>query len=778
MLFGVGLIAANAQAIESYVLLKNGLMIGPGETGSVTGVDQSPNRAAALNGGINAKPITVVDDNLRMTFFRTTQVQSINNRAEPPTVLQTKNADLRASGTHPRVAAVQGAFGVTPFDDFGRRIYSLTTPNGPARIQQGITEVSSRYLRVEGLNSEHPTLWDMRLPLNAIGSDQLRKILFNQVDLNAAQNWLDIVTIFSQAERYRDAREVLQMAIRQHPELENLRPKLREFDELNAELMFREVEIRSRAGQHQLARTLLGSFKRSDVAAVTNAKIDARLTAFRAEDQSIKDIKERCKKLLGTTTDQRMLEISKRIVDEIDAQLSYDTIRRFSDLQQIAGTDDERALAVAISNWLLGGGSSVNSLPVATSLVTARDLVAEYLSTNDSSRRGQILDELRAIEGGTTPYIAKIAKLMRPPLSLETQAAVPGRFDVEVPVTALPQSPVTRYSIQLPPEYDPNHKYPCILALHGELAGPQDELAWWTGDYNEQFSRCMGEASRRGYIVVVPHWRRPKQPFYTYTENEHAIILASFRDACRRSSIDTNRVYLSGHYSGGDAAWDIGLAHPDLWAGLIVIGGNCEKFPVLYTENAKSLPMYFVMGELDGAPNALSRNGKYLDKFLSTAMYDCMIVAYKGRGRDHFQEELGRIMEWTELSAHRRNFYPNSFEVVTARPGDNFFWFLELRGINPNILIHPLQYEGRSLPKIDAMLRKPNANAVRIGSLPAQGFDVWLSPGHVQDINQRIIIETSRGSKPIQPDLNISVILEDLRRRADREEPFWIHAEF
>ena len=34
-------------------------------------------------------------------------------------------------------------------------------------------------------------------------------------------------------------------------------------------------------------------------------------------------------------------------------------------------------------------------------------------------------------------------------------------------------------------------------------------------------------------------------------------------------SIDTDRVFLSGHGVGGDAVYDIGLAHPEHWAGVI-----------------------------------------------------------------------------------------------------------------------------------------------------------------------------------------------------------------
>ena len=77
-------------------------------------------------------------------------------------------------------------------------------------------------------------------------------------------------------------------------------------------------------------------------------------------------------------------------------------------------------------------------------------------------------------------------------------------------------------------------------------------------------------------------------------------MLASLRDACRRFSIDTDRVFLTGHSIGGNAAWDMGLAHPDLWAGVIPIVAQCEKYCTLYWENASLVPFYVLGGELDG----------------------------------------------------------------------------------------------------------------------------------------------------------------------------------
>ncbi len=771
---------ATCSAQEAIILLRNGMTVGPGLRGTVPGVDQSSKSAAALNEEVNSRPVTVLDDSLRVTFFRTSQIQSINPRVEPLTVVRLKNADLRGTGSHPTVAAVKSAAGVTPFDDFGRRIYALTTTEGAVSIQQGITEVSSNFIRVEGLAGERTTIWDMRLALNAVEPEKLRTILFNQVDLNVPQNWLDMVTVFKQAERFREARELLQLAIAKHPELENLRPQLRDFDESNAELMFREVNYRLEAGQYELARRLLQGFDRRFIAAQTSVKIDRRLAEIKADTDAIQKLKQRSETLLRTTQDAKVLSLARSLVDEIKSMVTPSTLLRFADLQQL-DRDDERALSVLLSGWLLGSGNTVNTLPMAASLIEARSLVQQYLSSSSPAERDQILAKLRSIEGGTTPYIAKLAALMRPPLELDPSMQmpdIPGRYSVEVTVTAIPDSPKTSYVIQLPPEYDPNRKYPCVFAIPGQFSTPNQEVDWWAGGYNEQFQRCMGEASRHGYVVVSPQWLRPKQEKYEYTENEHALILTCFRDALRRASIDTDRVFLSGHHLGGDAAWDIGLAHPDLWAGLVVISGDCSKYPELYYENARNLPMYFVVGELDGAPHSLARNGKYLDDFMSTAQYDCMVTMYKGRGNDHFQDEIKRILQWMNLSGHRRNFAPNEIDVVAARPGDNFFWYLEVRGIKPSVLIHPFLFEKRKLPKLQANLRKPAANAIRVNSLPADGYTVWIGPEHVQDINQRILLESSKPTKAIEPELDIQVILEDLRTRGDRQHPFWLKVDF
>ena len=61
---------------------------------------------------------------------------------------------------------------------------------------------------------------------------------------------------------------------------------------------------------------------------------------------------------------------------------------------------------------------------------------------------------------------------------------------------------------------------------------------------------AAGQAGRNGYIVIAPAWGREQQSEYGYTLAEHLAVLHTLRDACRHFSIDTDRVYLSGHSMG------------------------------------------------------------------------------------------------------------------------------------------------------------------------------------------------------------------------------------
>jgi pimeloyl-ACP methyl ester carboxylesterase len=328
--------------------------------------------------------------------------------------------------------------------------------------------------------------------------------------------------------------------------------------------------------------------------------------------------------------------------------------------------------------------------------------------------------------------------------------------------------------VQVPPEYDPYRRYPCVVTLGGGGVTAETQLAWWAGAYSKEANSRLGQATRRGYIVISPDWTRQHQKKYEFSAQEHAAVLYSLRDACRRFSIDTDRVFLSGHSMGGDAAWDIGLAHPDLWAGVIPIGAGTDKYIPRYRENGRRLPMYFVQGELDG--DRMATNGKDFDKYFNYSNkygdYEVMVVEYLGRGHEHFQDEIQRIFAWMEL--HTRNFFPREFKCVSMRPWDNYFWWIEVDNFPDKGMVMPAAWppsRGTIPPEVESTILATNKVSVKTS---AKRVTVWLSPEMV-DFGKRISVNvqggTSKSPANIKPDSR--VLLEDVRTRADRQHPFW-----
>jgi pimeloyl-ACP methyl ester carboxylesterase len=320
--------------------------------------------------------------------------------------------------------------------------------------------------------------------------------------------------------------------------------------------------------------------------------------------------------------------------------------------------------------------------------------------------------------------------------------------------------------VQTPPEYDPYRRYPVVVTLNGAATTPQQQIDWWAGAYNSDVQNRFGQANRHGYIVLAPRWTREHQRSYEYTAREHAATLYTLRDACKRFAIDTDRVFLSGHSMGGDAAWDIGLAHPDLFAGVIPIVATADKYVNhRYRENARYLPLYFVCGEKDG--NKLALNAAEWDHYLKHTGYDTLIVQYQGRGHEHFHDEVQRLFEWMNL--HKRNFFPKDFVVYSLRPWDNFFWWAETSKPKPANIVLPAEW-GKSVQagSVDGSVLE--TNGVRVKST-AEKVTVWLSP-EIVDFSAKMSITINNKRVPT-PGPSIVTLLEDARTRGDRQHPFW-----
>jgi pimeloyl-ACP methyl ester carboxylesterase len=324
--------------------------------------------------------------------------------------------------------------------------------------------------------------------------------------------------------------------------------------------------------------------------------------------------------------------------------------------------------------------------------------------------------------------------------------------------------------VQLPPEYDPLRHYPTIVALADAGVTPEQVLDFWAGPLDEEKGgERLGQATRHGYIVIAVDWQQPHQFTYDYSAGEHHAVLSALRDACRRFAVDMDRVFLTGHGIGGDAAWDIGVAHPDVWAGMIPIVAIADRYVGRYAKNASYVPWYVVAGELDA--DKMAHNAGELDRYMKPNT-DVTVVEYLGRGYEPFGDEIQRLFDWM---GRRRRTMPKEIDCVSMRPWDNFFWWLEAEGLPAKTMVSPADWPpSRGARPARLRGQRMAVNKLWI-SLQAEKVTVWLSPELV-DLDEPLVVEVNNRSigprdRLVRPDLK--VLLEDVRTRADRQHPFW-----
>jgi pimeloyl-ACP methyl ester carboxylesterase len=428
-------------------------------------------------------------------------------------------------------------------------------------------------------------------------------------------------------------------------------------------------------------------------------------------------------------------------------------------------------VALAISGWLVGANQATDNFHVAVSLAGVRDKVREFLRESTATGRSRLIEEIAELEGASVERVAQLLKLMKPPLDLPEEARRgPGLY--ELTIRGLSGDGPTRYFVQLPPEYDPLRRYPAIVTLSDAGIPPDKQLTFWTGDPREE-GEPLGQATRHGYITIAVDWRVPKQTKYDYSAREHHAVLGSLRDACRRLSIDTERVFLSGHGVGGNAAWDVALAHPDIWAGVIPVVALADRYCRWYGNNGAYVNWYVVAGELDG--DKLAYNARELDRYLKPNS-DATVVEYLGRGYEPYGDEIQRLFDWM---GRRRRTIPKEFECVTMRPWDNFFWWHEVRDLPEKSMVAPATWPpNRRTRPFPVRAKLVEGNKVMVYDQAGQ-TTVWLGPEFV-DFGQPLTVELNgRRISPadgfVRPDLG--VLLEDARSRAERQHPFWAKVE-
>ncbi len=791
-----------SPAWAAKIVLKDGRTM----DGRVTSIAKVDEKAEEL-GKTAAKFITVIDDGLRRMYVARYNISQVIEENPPP--LETFRTRLEYAQDGLRVEVLGEFDNQTRFDDFGRRLLTIRHGGGTEYFTQSITELNPYYVRARSMHmNTRPAVWDMRLATNSLPRDMLTPILMRQIEPGNLDDRIRLVRFYFGGRLYEAAEAELDGILQDWNDdkevQQSLAPMSMNIRRQKYQRRLDELELRWRAGQYSLVRHWLDVLEKDerlpDQLFATVKRMILRYDDF--EQQKI-SLTEKLKSFYDHLPDEEKDERIPPILDEISVGLSLGTMDRMATLRLYLNDEtlaDSEKLAIGITGWFAGPNADNRRLSVAKQFPETRTLLVDYLQSREDEKayRQEILAKLSTLESARPDLIARMLAQLRPPKptpgledGAEADEERPGfhRIEIDNPLhgTTLGAVEKIRYAVQLPPDYDPDRSahYPMIVTLNGQVQTPETQIDWWAGSWRGK--EREGHATRNGYIVIAPDWNPAEMRLvdYDFSAFPHAAVLYSVKDAFRRFNVDTDRVFISGHGIGGTAAWDIALAHPDLWAGAIPFNGVATKYIRAYHANANQVPLYLVCGELEGMANVgkwgvnAATLNNYLDQQANPP--DVTVIRYIGRGVENFSDEILHLFDWMKL--RQRNFVPMEFEAHSMRAWDYFFWWVELYNMEkerPECMTDPLEWpENNRLPKnmirVTSSLRKA-ANAVRISVAPRiSNTLVFLTPDMI-DFGQKASVEVNgRAYHPpdgmIAPDLG--TMLEDARTRSDRLHPFW-----
>lgn len=741
-------------------------------------------KAAAPDGQAQ---IVMIDDGLRRVFF--------NQFLIGPQIADAERAETEFEiWQRPLETPTRGAgnlVGIGPFDEFGHRTLSVRNAEGQVEhFAQGITKITPQYCEVKTLAGVKPVReWTMRIATSAVNPEVIRGLLRKQVlNPDKPNEYLAIVEFYLQSRQYQRALNELELIWQATPELKpQFEPiRLRILAEYGRQILT-EARARDEAGQTQLAVGMISALNKEEMPEELQVELAELQEEIAGRDQAVQQTRAKVAEFLQAYrsqpgVDPRTAEILLEFLSELETELrpsNVDRLAAFVRLSDDATMGAEQKTALALSGWLLGSNSVVENFAVAASLWPVRRLAREFLTTADAARREAILSELGELEGSDPKYLAPLLSQMLPPeqpLLVGYTGKDPIRLSFKLPIPAAKGGGDEEIElvVHLPPQYDPYRRYPCILSLPGSRA-PEEQLVFWTGDYNPVLELRQGQAARNGFVIASVDWKSAGQITYGFSAREHLLVLRAVRKLLRSFSIDADRVFLAGHFEGARAAYDIAVSHPDQFAGVIGVSGGMGKYIDRYKDSRHlGVPVYCVLGERDQFKVSAIDS---LNLWLGSKVYnETTLVEFQGRLAEEFFEEVPEIFKWCKV--HKRTWpvagQDFEMECKTLRPGDNWFWFWEFRGIPDNNIRYPENWAERGLDplKITATLRANQPNLFRVGpSSAGAGGVLWLYPELV-DFSKDVQI-ADRGSFKGSVKPSRRTMLEDVRRRGDRQRPFW-----
>lgn len=718
-----------------------------------------------------------VDSGPRRQYFSTKQLSDVQDYALPPArmiVRKKKIVFIKPTG-------LRGMIDSTPlseWDDEWNRVVRVHMDDGRrVALRQHLTVLSPRLALMDSYTKHK---WNAFYLIDELGPQRVLALLKKHPDytldgdLSTEEQFRRRFTrfqFFYYSGWHKEADELLQELYKDFPKEKG------KLDEGKAKLLsawgrdyVKSLKQAQRSGRHEWLQAKLNNIDER----FTDPRVvkDLQLLQLEYDQQNDKfaKIKSRLKELAAFVKSDE----EKKIIDEalavVLADIDFHSLDRFEafllhSAQPInpKATDEEKEkkavsmLSLAISGYILGSEVAETSFETTEKLWIGRKFLIEYLKASVGAGEKLLSDYL----------INKYA--LSADILAEVLAKLPPVFAVENP----PKDTFKRtidgidYFVQLPDEYHHRKSWPVLFVLHESGMGAKDMLERW-----------QEEAKREGYILVAPQWHSGFNTAYNYTAEEHDAVLKPLMDMRKHFNVADDRVFLFGLGQGANMAFDVGLSHPDYFAGVVPMGANIHMVTRRYWPNAQYLPFYVVGGDHAGDPNVEMR--KQFDYWIPHG-YQALFVQYKGRGREWFGGELPHIFEWMN---HKKRYMPLTRlgrdgsgdlgdKFTTHRPTDNSFYWMTIDKISPICENGEPSWSGKKSPATFTAVMHHDRNLVVLFHRGLKKITIWFGRrgqiNYDKPVRIRVGLRVVRSEK-IQP--SVRTLLEHYRERWDRGRLF------
>jgi len=771
------LVLLTLSARADLIFLKDGVVLqGQVKRESVTELDPITHEAIIIPTGF-----FYIDDIPRRIYFSPSLVKLVDKTtlaAEEKVVMNKASLIV-----NPKVVpAIEDIVEAGNFDDKWERIFRFRSPMGGVAVRQRLAMLTPYYARVDSTTT-YP--WSAAYLTREFTPDMVQSLLthhpqfkesreLSQAELAARR--FRYCDFFAQAGWYAEAETELRRILDDMPQQkERAESALAVVAKLKARERFEDVKRMHQAGRYKALLRAIETFPEKDanektVSEIHELKNDVELRldrlkeAVRLMDELAKNVndghRQQLQAIVGVLRSELHPDGMARLEPFLDQARQA---QRQHKAGQTPSLDPSQLLALAVTGWLLGSPAAESKPVRALHLWRGREMALEYLKASGQGQRQQLLAGYPSAQAVSVDDMVQMIPQLPPVEPADNVGSAPIERLVGSGAGA------ASYLVQLPPEYHPGRAYPVLVVLHQGGEKPLTMLRRWSE-----------AAADNGYILVAPSWEHGIAPGYGYSDQEHADVVQTLWDLKRRYKVDSDRVFLFGCGQGGQMAYDVGLSHPDLFAGVIPMGAGPEYFSKSYFRNGQALPFYLINGDRHGDPNKNTR--EQMDQWVRRG-YPMIWVQYKGRGCDWFGGEVANVFDWMRVKKRvvpMQQLGTDGFrtasgnEFMTMRQSDNHFYWLSTAQVSDGCLNSRAGWNGSVQPAMLFARIDPQNNDILLKTSGLRQVTVWLGRNaqgqNMVDFTKPVtvrILAKQLHRKIVTP--NLETLLEDLYQRGDRQ---------